>query len=62
MRMPGHTDLITSYYIPGAVSPSSKVMLKIVINRLQQQAEAIIAEEQAVFNLKILCKIYLYHH
>ena len=47
-------------------------MLKIILNRLQPQAEAIIAEEQAGFragrstteqisNLRILCKKYLQH-
>ena len=47
-------------------------MLKIILNRLQQQAEEIIAEEQAgfragrstteqIFNLRILCEKYLQH-
>ena len=54
------------------ISHSSKVMLKIVLNRLKPQAEKIIAEEQAgfrvgrgtteqIFNLRILCKKYLQH-
>ena len=49
------------------VSHSSKVMLKVILNRLKAQAEEIIAEEQAgfragrsiteqIFNLGILCK------
>ena len=47
-------------------------MLKIILNRLQPQAEEIIAEEHAdfragrsiteqMFNLRILCKNYLQH-
>ena len=47
-------------------------MLKIILNRLKQQAEKIIAEEQAgfsagkstteqIFNLRILCEKYLQH-
>ena len=54
------------------ISHSSKVMLKIILNRLQPQAEEIIAEEQAgfragrstteqTFNLKILEEKYLQH-
>ena len=50
----------------------SKVMLKIILNRLQPQAEEIIAEEQAgfnagrstteqIFNLRILGEKYLQH-
>ena len=45
-------------------------MLKVILNRLQSQAEEIIAEEQAgfrtggstteqIFNLRILCEKYL---
>ena len=48
----------------------SKVMLKIILKRLQPQEEEIIAEEQAsfragrrtteqIFNLRILCEQYL---
>ena len=51
---------------------SSKVMLKIILNRLKPQAEKIIAEEEAgfragrstteqIFNLRILCEKYLQH-
>ena len=54
------------------ISHLSKVMLKIILNRLKPQAEKIIAEEQAgfragrsiaeqIFNLRILCKKYLQH-
>ena len=50
----------------------SKVILKIIVNRLNPQAEKIIAEEQAgfrvgrsttkqIFNLQILCEKYLQH-
>ena len=50
----------------------SKVMLKIILNRLKPQAEKIIAEEQAgfragrstteqIFNLRMLCEKYLQH-
>ena len=52
------------------ISHSSKVMLKVILNRLKPQAEEIIAEEQAGFragrstteqilNLRILCEKYL---
>ncbi|MEW8548188.1 MAG: reverse transcriptase domain-containing protein [Candidatus Thiodiazotropha sp.] len=54
------------------VSHSSKVMLKVILNKLKSQAEEIVAEEQAgfraerstteqVFNLRILCEKYLQH-
>ena len=54
------------------ISHPSKVMLKIILNRLKPQAEKIIAEEQAgfragrsitgqIFNLRILCEKYLPH-
>ena len=54
------------------ISHASKVMLKILLNRLTPQAETIIAEEQAgfrpgrstteqIFSLRILCKRYLQH-
>ena len=54
------------------ISHPSKVMLKIILNRLKPQAEKIIAEEQAgfrrgrsttghIFNLRILCEKYLQH-
>ena len=52
------------------ISYPSKVMLKIIPNRLKPQAEKIIAEEQAgfraerstteqIFNLRIICEKYL---
>ena len=54
------------------ISHPSKVMLKIILNRLKPQGEKIIAEEQAgfragrstteeIFNLRILCEKYLQH-
>ena len=54
------------------ISHPSKVMLKIILNRLKLQAEKIITEEQAgfrtgrstteqIFNLRILCEKYLQH-
>ena len=54
------------------ISHPSKVMLKIILNRLKLQVEKILAEEQAgfragrstaeqVFNLRILCEKYLQH-
>ena len=54
------------------ISHPSKVMLKIILNRLQPQSEEIIAEEQAgfragrstteqIFNLRILGEKYLQH-
>ena len=54
------------------ISHPSKVMLKIILNRLKPQAEKIIVEEQAgfragrstteqIYNLRILCEKYLQH-
>ena len=54
------------------ISHASKVMLKILLNRLTPQAETIIVEEQAgfrpgrstteqIFSLRILCEKYLQH-
>ena len=58
--------------IVSLISHPSKIMLKIILNRLTPQAETIIAEEQAgfragrrtteqIFNLRILCEKYLQH-
>ena len=55
------------------ISHPSKVMLKIILNRLKPQAQKIIAEEQAgfragrsnteqIFNLQSMCEKYLQHH
>ncbi len=54
------------------ISHPSKVMLKVILNRLKPLAENIIAEEQAgfragrstteqIFNLRILCEKFLHH-
>ena len=54
------------------ISHLSKVMLKIILNRLKLQAEKTIAEEEAcfgsgrstteqIFNLRVLCEKYLKH-
>ena len=56
--------------VTSLISHPSKVMLKIILNRLKPQEEKIIAEEQAgfragrstteqIFNLRILCEKYL---
>ena len=61
-----------NYQTLSLISHPSKVMLKIILNRLKPQAEKIIAEEQAgfragrstterIFNLRILCEKYLQH-
>ena len=61
-----------NYQTISFISHPSKVMLKVILNRLKQQAEKIIAEEQAgfragrstteqIFNLRILCEKYLRH-
>ena len=67
----GNLQLCQNYRTISLISHSSKVMLKIILNRLQQKAEEIIAEVQAgfravgrstteqIFNLRILCKKYL---
>ena len=68
----GNLQLCQNYRTINLISHPSKVMLKIILNRLQPQAEEIIAEEQAgfrarrstteqIFNLRILCKKYLQH-
>ena len=57
---------------PTPFKPPSKLMLKIILNRLKSQAGKIIAEQQAgfraerstteqIFNLRILCEKYLQH-
>ena len=62
----GNLQQCQNYQTIGVISHPSKVMLKIILNRLRPQAEKIIAEEQAgfragrstseqIFNLKILC-------
>ena len=68
----GNLKLCQNYRTISLISHSSKVMLKVILNRLKPQAEEIIAEEQAgfragrstteqIFNLRILCEKYLQH-
>ena len=68
----GNLQLCQNYRNISLISHSSKVMLKVILNRLKPQAEEIIAEEQAgfragrstteqIFNLRILCEKYLQH-
>ena len=68
----GNLQLCQNYRTISLISHLSKVMLKVILNRLKPQAEEIIAEEQAGFkaerstteqvsNLKILCEKYLQH-
>ena len=68
----GNLQLCQNYRTISLISHPSKVMLKIILNRLQPQAEEVIAEEQAgfrarrstmeqIFNLRILWEKYLQH-
>ena len=68
----GNLQLCQNYRTISLISHPSKVMLKVILNRLQPQPEEIIAEEQAgfragrstteqIFNLRILCEKYLQH-
>ena len=68
----GNLQLCQNYRPISLISHPSKAMLKIILNRLQPQAEEIIAEERAgvragrstteqIFNLRILCEKYLQH-
>ena len=68
----GNLQLYQNYRTISLISHSSKVMLKVILNRLKPQAEEIIAEEQAgfragrstteqIFNLRTLCEKYLQH-
>ena len=68
----GNLQQCQNYRTISLISHPSKVMLKIILNRLKLQAEKIIAEEQAgfragrsttkqIFNLHILCEKYLQH-
>ena len=68
----GNQQQCQNYRTISLLSRSSKVMLKIILNRLKPQAEKIIAEEQAgfragkcttgqIFNLQILCEKYFQH-
>ena len=68
----GKLQLWQNYRTISLISHPSKVMLKIILNRLQPQTEEITAEEQAGFKagrstteqviyLRILCEKYLQH-
>ena len=68
----GNLQLCQNHRTISLISHPSKVMLKIILNRLQPKAEEIIAEEQAgfrteritteqIFNLRILGEKYLQH-
>ena len=68
----GDLQQCQNYRTISLISHPSKVMLKVILNRLKPQAEEIIAEEQAgfragrstteqIFNLNILCEKYLQH-
>ena len=68
----GNLQLCQNYRTISLISHPSKVMLKIILNRLQPQVEEINPEEQAgfragrsitdqIFNLRILCEKYLQH-
>ena len=68
----GNLQLCQNYRTIILTSHPTKAMLKIILNRLQPQAEEIIAEEQAgfragrstpeqIFNLRILGEKYLQH-
>jgi hypothetical protein len=68
----GNLQQCQNYRTISLISHPSKVMLKVLLNRLQPQAEKIIGEEQAgfragrstteqIFNLRILCEKYLQH-
>ena len=68
----GNLQLCQNYRTISLISHPSKVMLKILLNRLKPQAEWIIAEEQAgfqaghstteqMFKIRIICERYLQH-
>ena len=68
----GNLQLCQNYRTISLFSHPSKIMLKIILNRLQPQTEENIAEEQVgfragrsnteqIFNLRILCEKYLPH-
>ena len=68
----GNLQQCQNYRTISLISHPSKVMLKIILNRLKPQAEKIIAKDQAgfragrstteeIFNLRILCEKYLQH-
>ncbi|KAK3881877.1 hypothetical protein Pcinc_013718 [Petrolisthes cinctipes] len=68
----GNLQLCQNYRTISLISHASKVMLRIILDRLKPQAESIIAEEQAgfrkgrstieqIFNLRLFCEKHLQH-
>ena len=68
----GNLQQCKNYCTISLICHPSKVLLKVLLNRLKPRAESIIAEEQArfrsgrstteqIFNLRILCERYLQH-
>ena len=68
----GNLQNCQNYRTISLISHASKVMLKVILNRLKPLAEEIIAEEQAgfrtnrstteqIFNLRVLCEKYSQH-
>ena len=66
----GNLQMCNNYRTISLISHPSKVMLKVLLNRLKPQAEEIIAEEQAgfgtgrsttehIFNLRMMCEKYV---
>ena len=72
LQKKGNLQLCQNYRTINLIRHPSIVILKIILKRLQPQAEEIITEEQAgfragritteqIFNLRILCEKYLQH-
>ncbi|KAK3888947.1 hypothetical protein Pcinc_007015 [Petrolisthes cinctipes] len=68
----GNIQQCSNYRTISLISQASKVMLKVILNRLNPQAEEIIAKEQAgfhrgrstteqIFNLRVLGEKYSQH-
>ena len=63
----GNLQLCQNYRTISLISHSSKVMLKVILNRLKPQAEeqagfrAGRSTTEQIFNLRILCEKYLQH-
>ena len=68
----GNLQQVQDYRTIGPISQASKVILKILLNRLRPQAKEITAEERTgfrpgrstteqIFNLRILCERYFQH-
>ena len=69
----GNLKKCENYCTISLISHPSKVMIRVILNRLQPQVEAYLAEEQAVFragrstteqilNLRVLCEKYAEHN